>query len=88
MSHPLVLLQKHGRTAILKFNSDKNLNALTESVGQTFYQHVQQLKQDPKLNAVILTGEGRAFSAGGDLNFLKDRLKTPYAENVDIMVNQ
>jgi enoyl-CoA hydratase len=34
---------------------------------------------------VIITGEGRAFSAGGDMNFLHDRLRTAPEENSRVM---
>lgn len=35
---------------------------------------------DAKLKVVVLTGEGKAFSAGGDFNFLNDRMNTKDAE--------
>lgn len=60
---------------IITLNSPKNLNAMTVGLGDAFREAVGQLASLPpsELRAVVLTGEGRAFSAGGDLTFLEDR---------------
>jgi len=60
--------------AKLTFNSPERLNALTVPMAQVFTQKVRELidlKQE--LRAVVLTGAGRAFSAGGDIDWLIER---------------
>ncbi len=59
--------------AILRLNQEKRLNALTVEMGEAFARVVETLSADESLRAVVLTGAGRAFSAGGDLDFLRDR---------------
>lgn len=72
----------------MTLNRPDKLNALTEAVGEEFRAHVAHLATLPAhdLRALILTGAGHAFSAGGDLDFLLDRTKTPADENTEIML--
>ena len=60
---------------LVTLNSPKNLNAMTVELGDAFREAMVGLSTLPpsELRAVVLTGEGRAFSAGGDLTFLEDR---------------
>ena len=59
--------------AVVTLNNPSSLNALTEKMGDRFVAVVDQLVQRSDVRAVVLTGEGRAFSAGGDLGFLEQR---------------
>ena len=55
-----------------------------EAMADEFAALVQKLKTDPqtsKLRALILTGAGRAFSAGGDLQMLKKKTELAGEEN-------
>ena len=65
--------EEHAGVRILTLNSPANLNAMTVDLGDAFSAAVESLKADVNCRAVVLTGEGRAFSAGGDLGFLEDR---------------
>ena len=49
------------------------LNALTPQLLEELGQAFAQLATDPEVTVVVLTGEGRAFSAGVDLKVLGDR---------------
>jgi enoyl-CoA hydratase/carnithine racemase len=66
-------------------NKPKLLNALTVEMGEKFRDVVETLKADESIRAVVLTGEGRAFSAGGDMQFLKSRQTTPPQRNAETM---
>jgi enoyl-CoA hydratase len=63
--------------AVLTFNTPHNLNALTVETGEAFEKKIAELKDldTSKLRCVVLTGTGKAFSAGGDLQFLAARGK-------------
>jgi enoyl-CoA hydratase len=56
--------------AVLTLNDPERLNAMSEAMGGAIQAAVASLKDDPALRAVVLTGAGRAFSAGGDLDML------------------
>jgi enoyl-CoA hydratase len=68
-----VEIRSKGRVAIISFNTPNNLNALTLDMGISLQKEVATLSKMKDLRCAILTGKGRAFSAGGDLAFLKDR---------------
>jgi enoyl-CoA hydratase/carnithine racemase len=59
--------------AIVAFNSPASLNNLTVTMGQQFEATIAALSLLPSLRAVVLTGQGKSFSAGGDLKFLQER---------------
>eukprot|EP00620_Florenciella_sp_RCC1587_P009319 CAMPEP_0182601084 /NCGR_PEP_ID=MMETSP1324-20130603/91305_1 /TAXON_ID=236786 /ORGANISM="Florenciella sp., Strain RCC1587" /LENGTH=486 /DNA_ID=CAMNT_0024818993 /DNA_START=340 /DNA_END=1803 /DNA_ORIENTATION=- len=67
-------------------NNPEKLNALTVDMGEQFTKVIDELNGMSDLRAVVLTGEGRAFSAGGDLDWLMERTKSTPKQNMDIMV--
>jgi enoyl-CoA hydratase/carnithine racemase len=77
-----------GRVAIVTLNDPPRLNALNADMGDEFAEIVRDFQEGPEsknLGAVVLTGAGRAFSAGGDLGFLKDRGNDTPSRNSVIM---
>lgn len=64
---PPVLLRREGGVAHLRFNRPQALNAIDLPLAQAFHAACRELAGDTGLRAVILSGEGRAFMAGGDL---------------------
>ncbi|GGM98970.1 enoyl-CoA hydratase [Thermus composti] len=53
---------------LLTLNRPEKLNALTAELLESLYQSLKEANQDPSVRAVLLTGAGKAFSAGQDLN--------------------
>jgi len=76
----LVLLSRDGGVATLAFNDPERRNAMTEAMGEAFAARVAELSRDASLRAVVLTGAGRAFSAGGDLDFIQARAEAGRAD--------
>lgn len=62
-----VLLAVEDGIAILTLNRPDRLNALDEAVTAELDAHLQAVAADATVRAVILTGAGRAFMAGGDI---------------------
>lgn len=56
------------RVALLVLNRPKKLNALSADIIEGSISALRRFAQDPEVGAVVLTGEGRAFCAGGDVS--------------------
>ncbi len=67
------------RIFTLKMNRPQQLNTLTPEMVQEFYDALDNADADKTVSAVIITGEGKAFCAGSDLNA---RLKNAAAQPV------
>lgn len=71
-----VEVRREGAVAVLSLNRPEKLNALSAEVERDL---AAALASDPVMaaNAVVLEGSGRAFSAGADVNEMRDQ--TPEA---------
>ena len=69
----LILESRDGDVVTLQFNDPDRLNAMSREMGLAFRDVVGRLALDASIRAVVLTGVGRAFSAGGDLKMLQDQ---------------
>lgn len=69
-------------------NDPQNLNAMSESMADEFLALVNKLKtREGELRAIVLSGAGRAFSAGGDLSMLEAKTQLKAPENKRRMLN-
>ena len=70
MSEPVIIVSKEGGIATVTLNRPEKLNALNRDLRGQFCRVMQELRADPKVGVVIITGAGRAFCAGLDLREL------------------
>lgn len=62
-----VTLEKEGPIAVLTLDRPDKLNAMADPMWDALHAYLGELAQDESVRAVILTGAGRAFCAGGDV---------------------
>lgn len=67
---PALLYRVEDGVAIIAFNRPEKLNALTPDMLKSFFEHVDQAAVDPAVRVILITGEGRGFSAGLDLSVI------------------
>jgi enoyl-CoA hydratase len=67
-----VLLEHRDTVAVLTLNRPEKLNAADLAMHRLLLEHWRQLGADERIRAVVLTGTGRAFCAGGDVELLQD----------------
>ena len=70
-----VILERADGIAVVTLNRPNALNALSTSVMQALDSVLDQLAAERTLRAVVVTAQGRAFSAGGDLLEFGDQLQ-------------
>ena len=70
-----ILVQKKNHLAILSFNRPEKLNAINLQVKREVSQALTELEADDDVRAVIMTGVGRAFSRGYDINAPESELE-------------
>ncbi len=68
-----VLVEARGAVRVVTLNRPDALNAADETLHAALAQVWPELDADPQARAIVLTGAGSAFSAGGDLALL-DRM--------------
>jgi enoyl-CoA hydratase len=62
-----LLVERDGAVAVLTLNRPKQLNALSVALRTQIVRTVREISAASDVRAIVLTGNGRAFSAGVDL---------------------
>src|SRR2546429_2465371 len=74
------VLEINGARATIRLNRPKHLNRLqSEDLGD-LVKLFDRIEADPAIRVLVLTGTGRAFSAGYDLNSVADRATSANAQ--------
>ncbi len=68
MTYKTLLFEKRDEIGILKFNRPKQLNAINEEMMDEIDHFLENIPEE--IRVLILTGEGRAFVAGADIEYL------------------
>src|SRR4030042_1557895 len=71
MNYKTISSERKGAVGILYLDRPQVLNALSEEMQRELLHFMQWARDDDSLRVLILTGRGRTFSAGGDLNMFK-----------------
>jgi len=62
-----VLVERHGPVAVVSLNRPDKLNSFNGPLRRDLLLAVREVNDDDSVRVVVLTGAGRAFSAGADL---------------------
>ena len=76
----LVELTIEAKVAIVTLNRPEVRNAINDAMRSEFVAVTESVAKDDAVRAVVLTGQGKAFCAGGDIAGMKERLKAPAGE--------
>jgi enoyl-CoA hydratase len=71
MSYKAILFELSDRIATITLNRPDRLNAINQDMRDDFSRLFTELQTNDDIGVVILTGTGRAFSAGGDIEYFE-----------------
>jgi enoyl-CoA hydratase/carnithine racemase len=80
----VIRVEADGPVRIVRLSRPEQLNAINEELHLGLTRLFPQLSADPDARVAVITGEGRAFSAGGDFDLL-DRMANDRALRRDVI---
>jgi enoyl-CoA hydratase/carnithine racemase len=75
-----VELTVEDKVAIVTLNRPEVRNAINDALRVELVALLERVAADEGVRAVVLTGKGKAFCAGGDITGMKERLKAPVGQ--------
>jgi enoyl-CoA hydratase len=60
--------ERHGPVVVLRVGRERALGALSSTLVRALGDRVDQVRRDPSVRVLVLTGTGRGFIAGADIN--------------------
>ncbi len=72
MAYEQLVVERDESVVTLRMNNAARLNALSPTLTLELLNALEELRDDSTARAIILTGEGRGFSAGADLSALQE----------------
>ena len=71
---PFLLVERDGPIVIARFNRPDDRNTITETVqSEEIVAFCAEMTRDPSVRAIVLTGNGKAFCAGGNVKHMAER---------------
>jgi enoyl-CoA hydratase len=64
----MVVLEHRGSVSVVRFNRPERMNALPAAGWLVFEERMREADADPTTGAIVVTGTGSAFCAGGDVS--------------------
>jgi enoyl-CoA hydratase/carnithine racemase len=67
----LALAERRGGVLVLTLNRPERLNAWNDALEERYYAQLDAAEDDPEVRAIVVTGAGRGFCAGADMEDLQ-----------------
>ena len=67
MQYADLLIETHGKVAVIRLNRPKAMNALNDNMMNELGDALHKFDADPAINVIVLTGSEKAFAAGADI---------------------
>ncbi|MFA6148563.1 MAG: enoyl-CoA hydratase-related protein [bacterium] len=82
----VVRVERSGGVATIRMNRPERMNAYNPEMGKALLSAISEASVDPSVRCIVLTGEGRAFSAGGDVEFMAAFREEGHGKFLDLAI--
>jgi len=79
-NYSLIELKIESGIALLTFNRPDKRNAMSDDMRSEFIDALERVAADKAIRALVLTGNGKGFCAGGDVAGMQRRMEAPIGE--------
>jgi enoyl-CoA hydratase/carnithine racemase len=76
-SYSTLAFERRDRVLTIACNRPDSLNAVDAAMHRELARVFDEATADPDSDVIVLTGRGRAFCAGGDLDWMQDAIDNP-----------
>jgi enoyl-CoA hydratase/carnithine racemase len=88
MTYKAINFELEDHIAIITLNRPHKLNAINAEMRQDFAQLMNEFQTNDQIKVIIITGAGRAFSAGGDIEYFERECDTMKFRNENHRLTQ
>ena len=82
MAYTVLTYEKDGRIGRVTFNRPEIHNAFNATVITEMSQVFSEMEKDDDIRVVLLTGAGKSFCAGADLNWMREVINQSFEQNL------
>ena len=76
----LIDLRVDSGVATLALNRPEKRNAINDATRTQLVEALEQVARDSAIRSLVITGNGAAFCAGGDISGMRERMQAPAGE--------
>lgn len=81
-----ILVERDGAIGWIRISRPERLNAFAGTMREEIEAGLEALEADPTIRCVVVTGVGRAFSTGGDIQVMAELAERRDSESFDALV--
>ena len=70
-------VEKQDKVMTITLNAPESMNAFSADMHHSMSRIWEDVQDDPEVHVVVLTGAGRAFSAGGNVIAMQQKIDSP-----------
>ncbi len=87
MNHKYILTKTENRVAVVTLNRPEHMNALIPEMRQELLEAIDAVDNNTEVRAVVITGAGEVFCAGGDVNAMQQQSQSADRREIQHLIS-